>query len=206
MELTAKDPPWAAEAFRRLDEANSADPNLEQDGGASRPRELLYAERLSTWVLRLEPEASLALRLAARSQHLCRWMIPRADFPMDRAGYLRWRADLKLFHAQRTGEILSEAGAPSEVLARVRSLNLKQNLATDQECGVLEDALCLVFLEFQLADLAEKAEEEKVVNAIRKSWAKMSEQGRTRAQELRLGVKAALLLERALRPPPMAWA
>lgn len=206
MGLTVADPPWAAEAFRRLDEANGADPIRELDGGISRPRELLYAERLSDWVVKLEPEASLSLRLAARGQHVCRWMIPRTDYPMDRAGYLRWRSDLKTFHAQRTGEILSEVGAPPDILARVRSLNLKQNLATDPECAVLEDALCLVFLEFQLADLAEKAEEEKVVNAIRKSWGKMSERGRTRAQELRLGLKPALLLERALRPPPTAWA
>ena len=64
-------------AFRRFDEENARDPNRETADGVAQPRELLYAQRLSDWVLRLRPDASEALRLAARCQHLCRWEIPR---------------------------------------------------------------------------------------------------------------------------------
>jgi hypothetical protein len=93
-------------ALLRFDEANSRDPNLE----GLRPRELLYAERLTAWVLKLCPNASEELRLAARCQHICRWEIPRASYPMTRPGYLKWRADLKKFHAQKSGGILRETG------------------------------------------------------------------------------------------------
>ena len=39
---------------------------------------------------------------------------------------------------------------------------------------MLEDALCLVFLEYQLADLAAKTAEDKTINALQKSWQKMT--------------------------------
>src|SRR6516225_10133101 len=86
-------------ALRRFDEENSRDPNLEETEGGAQPRELLYSKRLTEWLLRLCPEASEELRLAARCQHLCRWMIPRESYPMTRPGYLRWREELKRFHA-----------------------------------------------------------------------------------------------------------
>jgi hypothetical protein len=185
-------------ALRRFDAENSRDPNLEMAGGVSQPRELLYAQRLTGWVLRLCPEASEELRLAARCQHICRWEIPRSSYPMTRAGYLKWRADLKKFHAQKAGEILREVGYDETVIRRVQELNLKINFPADPETRLLEDALCLVFLEFQLADLAAKTAEDKTINALQKSWAKMSEAGRAEALKLDYGPREKILLQRAL--------
>ena len=183
-----------ATALARLDAANAADPNQEN----GRPRELLYAERLTAWVLKLAPEASEVLRLAARSQHLCRWESPRENYPATRAGYLKWRADLKKFHAQKSGEILREAGCDEETIRRVQDLNLKKNFPADPECRVLEDALCLVFLEFQFAALAAKSDDEKMINAVRKSWEKMTEAGRAEALKLNYGPREADLIRQAL--------
>jgi hypothetical protein len=156
-------------ALRRFDEENARDPNIEQVAGVVRPRELIYAQWLTEWVLRLCPEASEPLRLAARCQHLCRWVVPRNSYPMTRAGYLKWREGLKHFHAQKAGDILREVGYPEDVIARVRSLNLKQDLPRDAEAQVLEDALCLVFLEHQLGDLARKTAE-RIAGERRCSW------------------------------------
>ena len=136
-----------AKAMERFDAENSRDPNLETDGGVSYPRELLYARRLTDWVQKLAPGASESLRLAARCQHICRWLIPRDTYPMTRAGYLRWRHDLKQFHAKKSAEILHDAGYTAEIIERVRDLNLKKNFPTDPDSRILEDALCLVFLE-----------------------------------------------------------
>jgi hypothetical protein len=133
-------------ALRRFEEENSHDPNIETVNGISHPRELLYAQRLTDWVLRLCPTASEELRLAARCQHICRWEIPRQSHPMTRAGYLQWRVTLKKFHAQKAGDILREAGYPEDAIRRVQDLNLKKHFPDDPEARVLEDALCLVFL------------------------------------------------------------
>ena len=141
-------------AIARFDAENALDPNLESDGGVRHPRELLYARRLTAWVLKLAPAASESLRLAARCQHICRWMIPRETYPMTRPGYLRWRTDLKQFHARKSAEILREAGYGEEMIEKVRDLNLKKNFPADAESRILEDALCLVFLEHQFAALA----------------------------------------------------
>jgi hypothetical protein len=181
-------------ALRRFDEENSRDPNREN----GEPCELLYAQRLTGWVLRLRPDASEELRLAARCQHICRWEIPRSSYPMTRPGYLKWRADLKKFHAQKAGDILREIGCDETVIHRVQDLNLKKNYPDDPETRVLEDALCLVFLEFQLADLAAKTAEDKTINALQKSWAKMSEAGRAAALKLEFGPREKALLQRAL--------
>ena len=189
-----KDPQKFEAAIRRFDEENARDPNQEN----GQPRELLYARRLTDWVLRLNPNPSEAVRLAARCQHLCRWHIPRGDYPMTRSGYLKWRADLKKFHAQRAGEILREVGYDDETIRCVQDLNLKKNFPADPECRLLEDALCLVFLEFQLADLAAKTTDDKMVNALKKSWEKMTEAARAEALKLNYSEREKKLIQQAL--------
>jgi hypothetical protein len=149
-------------------------------------------------VLKLAPGASETLRLAARCQHICRWMIPRDSYPMTRPGYLRWRSDLKNFHARKAGEILGQAGCSDDVIKKVQDLNLKKNFPSDPESRVLEDALCLVFLEFQLAGLAAKTDDDKLFNAIQKSWKKMTPAARQQALTLPFGAKEKQLIDRAL--------
>jgi len=185
-------------ACRRFDEENSRDPNRETAGGVAQPRELLYAQRLAGWVERLAPDASEALRLAARCQHIRRWEFPRENQPMTRAGYLKWRADLKKFHAETSGAILREAGYDDETIRRVQDLNLKKHFPADAETRTLEDALCLVFLEFQFAALAAKSDDDKMINALQKSWGKMTEAGRAAALKLNFGGREKALLQRAL--------
>ena len=192
------DPQRFESALRRFDEENSCDPNHEAVDGIPHPRELLYAQRLVNWVLRLCPGASEELRLAARCQHICRWEIPRQSHPMTRAGYLQWRATLKRFHAQKAGDILRGAGYPEDVIRRVQDLNLKKHFPDDPEARVLEDALCLVFLEFQFADLAAKTAADKTINALQKSWQKMTDAARAEALKLNYGEREKALLERAL--------
>jgi len=185
-----------AAAIRRFDAENSRDPNLEN----GRPRELLYAERLTSWVLKLRPAAGEALRLAARCQHICRWESPRETYPMTRAGYLKWRADLKKFHAEKSGAILRGVGYDDETIRRVQDLNLKKNFPADAEVRVLEDALCLVFLEFQFAPLAAKSDDGKMINAVRKSWEKMTVAARAEALKLNYGEHEKQLISEALKP------
>ena len=172
------------QVIKKFDDENRHDPNQIVINGTPRPRELVYAEWLTDWVLQLRPDASEALLLAARCQHICRWMIPRSSYPMTRAGYLRWREELKHFHAQKSAEILRQSGYPEEMIARVHALNLKKNLGQDEECQVLEDALCLVTLQHQLGELMKKTEPEKMITILQKTWKKMSPAGREEALKL----------------------
>jgi hypothetical protein len=191
-----------AEAIRRFDTANAADPNQEIADGLAHPRELLYAQRLTAWVGRLCPDAPEELLLAARCQHLCRWESPRSSYPMTRPGYLLWRANLKKFHAQKAGEILRDVGYPPDLIQKVQDLNLKKQFPADPLSRVMEDALCLVFLEFQFAELAAKTDDAKTINALQKSWQKMSEAGRAEALKLTFGPREQALLAAALQGPP----
>jgi len=185
------------QVLRRFDDENARDPNLITIAGTVQPRELFYAQRLTEWVLRLSPEASEALQLAARCQHICRWLIPRNSYPMTRAGYLRWREELKRFHAEKSTEILREAGYPEDIIARVRDLNLKKNFGADPECQLLEDALCLVTLQYQLGDLMDKTEPDKMITILQKTWKKMSPAARREALGLSFSDREKELLSTA---------
>src|SRR5437764_6646203 len=197
-QLRSSNPRRFEAAIRLFDQENSRDPNLEIIEGVARPRELLYAERLTNWVLKLCPDASEKLRLAARSQHICRWTIRRDQYPLTRAGYLKWREDLKKFHADQAGQILREVGYPEPTVTKVQALNLKKEFPHDPDSRVLEDALCLVFLEFQFAELAAKTIDDKMINALQKSWKKMTAAAREHAMKLNFGPKEKSLLGRAL--------
>ncbi|MBV8417535.1 MAG: DUF4202 domain-containing protein [Verrucomicrobia bacterium] len=186
------------EAIRRFDEENGRDPHIVDAEGSAHPYELLYAERLTDWVLRLCPDASEPLLLAARCQHICRWMIPRASYEMTRGGYLRWRNDLKRFHATKSAEILREVGYDEAIIARVVDLNLKKQLDQDPDCQILEDALCLVTIQYQLSDLVAKTDPAKMIGILQKTWKKMSNKARDYALALPLSDDEKRLIDRAL--------
>jgi hypothetical protein len=163
------------------------------------PSELLYADRLEAWLLRLVPNPSPALSLAARAQHLERWVIPRSDFPMDRAGYHAWRTSVHRRQGQRAEEILVGAGADAEVAGRVRTLVSK--LAKDADGQALEDAACLVFLEYELADFAVSHPDytrEKFVGIIQRTWRKMSPSAHALSSSIPLSAALASLVKEAV--------
>ncbi|NJB86434.1 hypothetical protein GGR26_002202 [Lewinella marina] len=173
-------------AFAAFDRANAADPRLVDDGGEKVPYELLYARRMTEELNRFAPDASVALQLAARAQHLERWRSPREDYPMDREGYLRWRTDLKQFHAARAQEILAEVGYPPEVQERVAFLLQKKRLKRDAETQTLEDVVCIVFLKHYAAEFAGEHRHGKVIDILHKTLGKMSDRGRAAALEAEL--------------------
>ena len=186
------------QAITKIDAANSTDPHLLAVEGQTRPLEAIHAERRTAWIRQLVGnEASEALLLAARAQHIRRWEIPRETYPPDRAGYLQWRQDLKHFHAEKTAEILQEVGYDPSLIERVRDLILKKRLKLDPEVQALEDALCLVFLEEQFSDFARK-EADKIVNIVAKSWRKMSPRGQQFALALPLAAEDRAIIEQAL--------
>ncbi len=189
------------QAIRKIDQENSQDPNIEVFKGQEYPKELLYAQRMSEWLQKLAPDVSEALKLAARSQHICRWTKPRNDYPMDRKGYLMWRTDLKNFHAQKAGEILNDCGYDDDTVGKVQSLILKEKIKVDPESQLLEDVVCLVFLESYFDDFSHKHDEDKVINIIRKTWKKMSEKGQKQALGLDLPEAAHNIIYRAIANP-----
>jgi hypothetical protein len=153
---------------------------------------------MTRWLERIEPDASEALRLAARAQHLCRWKIERAGYPEGRQGYLRWRRDCAELHARLVSEILAEVGYRADMVDRVKFLVRKQGLPDDPEALALEDTACLVFLESELADFSAKHDDAKLMRILERTWRKMSPRGRATALALDLPEATRTLLEKAL--------
>jgi Domain of unknown function (DUF4202) len=162
------------DAIAAIDAANAGDPNTLDVRGTVRPKEQAHAELMTEWVERLDPAATDAQHLAARAHHLRRWTLPRSDHPDGRAGYLRWRTALKKQHADEVAAILAGVGYDEVTIERTQRIIRKEGLGSDPQVQTHEDALCLVFLETQLADLADAQGEEKMVDIIRKTIAKMS--------------------------------
>lgn len=195
--MASTDPRFAA-AFEHFDAANACDPNVTIVDGLPQPKELVYARRMTEWLNRLEPAAPKPVQLAARCQHLMRWSIPRNAYSMDRAGYLKWRTTLYDFHAEKAGQILRDVGYDDATIVRVQSLVRKQGIKTDPQMQLLEDVICLVFLENYFADFAAELDEEKTVRILRRTWAKMSQRGHAAALALKLPERERKLIERAL--------
>lgn len=196
--MTTRDDPRLSEAFALLDAMHREDPLADADGPKDILASLDYHERVGRWVERLAPEASPALRLAARSQHVRRWAIPRDSYPMTRKGYRDWREALGRFHAGTAAEVLARVGYDARTVARVEQLLRKERLRTDPEARTLEDAACLVFLEVQLEDFSRRHSEEKLLHILRRTWKKMSPAGRSLALRLELPGAASALLRRAV--------
>jgi len=187
------------EAFRLFDAANAEDPNQEPGpDGQLVPKELLYAQRMSACLARVAPAAPEAVQLAARAQHIRRWSIPRADFPMTRPGYHQWRNTLKKYHAELASQLLAQVGYEAETIERVQQLLQKLRLKDDPEVQLLEDVICLVFLEYYFLPFAAQHPEEKVIEIVQKTWPKMTERGHALALQLPFSPEARALVMKAL--------
>lgn len=185
-------------AIAAFDDYNRKDPNTETSGGKTLPKELLYAQRMSACLVQFMPDASEALRLAIRCQHIGRWEIPRETYPKDRVGYLQWRNKLKEHHAEIASTILSEIGYDEETIDRVKFIVQKKQLRHDDESQALEDVVCLVFLEYYFEEFARQHEEDKVISILQKTWNKMSEKAKEAALKLKLSEVAKQYISRAL--------
>ncbi|WP_349351626.1 DUF4202 domain-containing protein [Flagellimonas sp. MMG031] len=186
------------EAFKRFDEANAEDPNKEVFEGREYPKELLYAQRMTHILNAFEPEASEALQLTVRCQHICRWEIPRESYEMNRVGYLKWRQELKKFHAQKAGAILKEVGYDDGTVERVQFLLLKKQLKKDEDTQTLEDVICLVFLMYYYDPFIHKHNDDKVISITQKTWKKMSPKGHKAALGLSFSNRGLELVTKAI--------
>lgn len=175
--MTSGTPERLAAALAAIDAANAADPSTE-DG---KPAALLYGERMSAELERLFPAASDALKIAARGQHIERWLLPRSAYPDGREGYYAWRKEQGRRHAERVAGIMAEAGyGPEEIAAAERMLR-KEGIKRDPDVQALEDVICFVFVRWYFAPFASDRTEDELVRIVERTARKMSEAGRARA-------------------------
>jgi hypothetical protein len=199
MDASAPAPDRLATALAAIDAANADDPNTIVVDGREVPKELTHAALMTHWVRQLDPDCSDEQLIAARAHHLRRWVIARDAYPRDRAGYLRWRSALRRQHAEDVAAIMRDAGYDDAAVERVQAIVRKQGLGRDPDVQVHEDALCLVFLETQFDDLAAQLDDDdKMIDILRKTAAKMSPAGLAAASSLSFSPSGAALLDRAL--------
>ena len=185
-------------AIALIDKKNAEDENTYQVSGLAYPKELLYSQRMTRTLLRFEPNASKALQIAARAQHICRWKIQRDEYPMDRVGYLKWRETLKKMHADITGEILQQVNFDVQFIDRVQKIILKKLMKKNEESQTLEDTICLVFLDYYFDEFAAKHSDEKVIDILQKTWVKMSAKGHEAALKITFSEKGLALVKQAI--------
>jgi hypothetical protein len=197
--VEAKGDPRERAALERFAAAHGEDTRSIVVDGSAKPWSVHYHERLAHWVRVFDPDASVPLRLAAACQHIRRWELPRAQYDAGRRGYRQWRSDLADKHARTAREVLSDVGYDESTIARVEALIRKVGLARDPEVRLFEDAICMVFFENEYADLAGKHDDEKMIDILRRTWAKMSPQGHAAALALSAGMsdRERRLVERA---------
>jgi hypothetical protein len=185
-------------AFAAFDEYNSKDPNKEVLDGEHLSKELLYAQRMTETLFRFQSDANEHIQLAARAQHIGRWEIPRATYPMDRKGYLQWRTKLAQHHASLAGKILAECGYDNGEIEKVKFLLQKKELHRHHaETQLLEDVICLVFIKYYLEEFALRHDDDKVVDILRKTIRKMSPRALTEVGTIPVSSKMKRLIAEA---------
>ncbi|WP_298493699.1 DUF4202 domain-containing protein [uncultured Algibacter sp.] len=185
-------------AIALIDKANSEDINTYEVAGMKYPKELLYSQRMTRKLLQFDPNASKALQIAARAQHICRWKINRNEYPMDRVGYLKWRETLKRMHGDLTADILTKVGFDNQFTDRVKSIILKKLIKKNEESQTLEDTICLVFLDYYFDEFAEKHSDEKIIDILKKTWVKMSDKGHEAALKIPFSDRSLALVKQAI--------
>jgi len=171
-------------AYTAIDRENADDPKTIDVDGVARPAALVYGERMTAMLASFKPDASDALKIACRAQHLRRFDLPRDSYPMDKPGYFAWRNAQKAAHAEKAAAILVSLGAEQALIDRVGSLIRKERLKRDPEAQALEDVACLVFLAFEFEAFARSHDDQKLVDIVAKTWPKMSADGHARALEM----------------------
>lgn len=185
-------------ALTLIDNAHAQDPKTIVIDGKDVPYELHYAQKMSKYLEKRAPSAPEVLRLAIRAQHFRRWEIPRDSYPMNKQGYHAWRTYLKKRQAEMASQICLDCGYSEEDAMRVASMIRKEDMKKDEETQVLEDVACLVFLDDQFEEFEKEHDEDKIVNILKKTWGKMSEQGHELALEISMSDRAKHLVTRAL--------
>ncbi len=185
-------------ALRRFDDANRRDPRSVEFKGGTFPREYLHAQKLHEWVLKLAPGASVALRLASRSNAICRWEIPRESYPKTTAGYHAWRKKLQKFHTERAVEILKDEDFGDDEIARVTDLILMKHFPKDLDAQILEDADCLTFLETKFHDYIPQWDESKTIRILKGTLNKMTPAAKSLASQIPLNAAARELIRKAI--------
>tara|TARA_B100000315_G_scaffold260599_1_gene323337 strand:- start:3179 stop:3760 length:582 start_codon:yes stop_codon:yes gene_type:complete len=186
------------DAITKIDAANSRDPNSEEFEGESYPKELLYGQRMSAWMEKVAPEADEPLKIAARAQHIQRWELPRTDYDEGKKGYHLWRTTLYRIHAEKAAAIMADCGYGDDEIEKTRQLLLRRKLRSDPQAQILEDVICLVFLENYFLDFSRKHDEAKMIGIIQKTWAKMTPRGHEIALTLDLSEEELALINKAL--------
>ena len=188
-----------AEALEKIDEFNMKDPKTEEFLGKTMTSEMVYSVRVTNWVNQLVERPSDELLIASRGVHIGRWEVPRENYPAGLQGYYQWKTFLHQYHAKKVVTIMESCGYSAEAIKKVSDIITRKKLKENPATQVLEDAVSLVFLEVQLLPLMAKATEEKVINAIVKTWAKMSSAGHAKALNLNLPLEAMAVIKKALK-------
>lgn len=170
-----------------IDGANGDDPRRVLIGGAERAYEVVYAARMSARLAILYPDASEALRIAARAQHIRRWEIVRADYTEGRGGYNDWRRAARAHHGVIAGRLMRAHGYAEDAIARVASLIAKEQLKKDRDSQALENVVDVVFVEHYLDEFLTKHrayDDAKIIDILGKTLRKMSPKGHQAALAL----------------------
>lgn len=177
-----KDPAYLAKS------SHSEESSLSTQVAETHQDELAYADGVEQWAvklldsdpngaqLRTGPGGLELIRLAARCQHLERFLTPRSSYPEGKLGYLKWRRALYTIQADRAKELLSQAGISEEEQNMVHKWVSKTDLKPGKPEGdagtqLLEDAAVLVFLQDQLSGFAEQHQDyskEKYISILAK--------------------------------------
>ena len=182
-------------AVNRINAIHNEDISSETTEGKEVKAELLYSERMLSVLKLVAPDSSHELKLAALCQHMSRWSIPRATFPMDKKGYYQWRAAIMDHQLEVTTRALAESGIDEQSIAVVKDALKNKADKSNENASIIEDTACLVFIKWYLEPFASQFDTTKAADILRKTAKKMSERGLGLISQLNLTSSVSEILK-----------
>jgi hypothetical protein len=164
-------------AIRLIDTIHNQDLISETIDGVEIKAELLYSNRMLAVLEKVAPDASFELKLAAKCQHISRWSIPRATFPVGKKGYYDWRAAIMAHQLNVSTSVLKQAEINDQSIEIIVDVLKNKADKTNQNASIIEDTACLTFIKWYLVPFTGQFDAAKAKIILQKTAGKMSERG-----------------------------
>lgn len=138
------------------------------------PEDPIHSKNTREWVLKLKPQADMALQIAALGHDIERSIIERK---IKRANYTNYN-DFKLAHSRNSAnilyELLSKFNINSNIIERVTYLVLNHEFGGNPDANILRDADSISYFDVNLPYYFQRHSEEETVFRIKWGYNKLS--------------------------------
>lgn len=144
----------------------------------------VHAKLVLTWMLKIKPDADVAMQIAALSHDIDRAMSRISESQLKIDDYNKYKEEHALRSADFVSEILKKESYPEEIIKKVSYLVSKHETGGDEESDILKDADSLAYFEYNIPFYLKRNGIERTMEKIKFMYTRLSPHGKELANNL----------------------